>query len=123
MRSFNDTELTEITSRLQTMFGSNKVLSYKTLRRRLNDGRAPHTPGYLTSRQLMHVLNQSNNFQRAHPQTVGSHKRFEKETENKNKEQEQDNKKKEQYNKKQLKDRLKATEYRLRTQLNLWKMC
>jgi hypothetical protein len=124
MRSFSDTELAKITSQLQTTFGSNtKVLSFNTVRQRQNDGKAPHTPGYITSRQLMCVFNQSGSFQRAHPQTVGSYKRFEKEADNKKKEQEQDNKKKEQDNKKQRKDIKKAKEYRLRTQINLWKMC
>jgi hypothetical protein len=101
MRSFNDAELTEITSRLQTMFGSNaKILSFKTLRRRLNDGKTPHTTGYLTSRQLSYILSGYNRFESTGPQMVGSNKWFGK----------------------QLNDKKKATEYRIKKQINLWKM-
>jgi len=102
MRSFSDTEITGITSQLQTMFGSNtKILSFKTLRRRLNNEKTPQTTGYLTSRQLSYVLNQGSSFQRAHPRTVGSNKWFEK----------------------QLNDTNRAKEYKLKKQINIWKMC
>ena len=102
MRNFSETEMTGITSQLQTMFGSNtKVLSFKTLRRRLNDGKTPHTTGYLTSRQLSYVLSGSDRFEHAVPQMVGSNKWFEK----------------------QLNDKTKMNKYRLRKQINLWKMC
>jgi hypothetical protein len=101
MRSFNDTELTEITSQLQTIFGSNtKILSFKTLRQRQNDGKAPHTTGYLTSRQLSYVLSGSHRFERADPQMVGSNKWFGK----------------------RLNNEKKAKEYRIKKQINLWKM-
>jgi len=93
--------VTELTTQLQTVFGSNtNVLSFKTLIRRLNDGKTRHTTGYLTSRQLSIVLNESDCFTRVNPQTVGSCKWFEKQDENKQKKVE-----------------------RLRKSSNLWTMC
>ena len=98
MRNLN---VPELTSQLQTVFGSNtNVLSFKTLIRRLNNGKTRHTNGYLTSRQLSLVLNTSECFTRVNPQTVGSSKWFEKQNENKQKKVE-----------------------KLRKPANLWKMC
>ena len=98
MRNLN---ITELTSQLQTVFGSNtNVLSFKTLIHRLNNGKTRHTNGYLTSRQLSLVLNDNESFTRVNPQTVGSSKWFEKQNENKQKKVE-----------------------KLRKSANLWKMC
>ena len=98
MRNLN---VTELTSQLQTVFGSNtNVLSFKTLIHRLNNGKTLHTNGYLTSRQLGRVLNSRECFTRVNPQTVGSNKWFEKQNENKRKKV----------------DKLRKT-------ANLWKMC
>lgn len=98
MRNLN---ITELTSQLQPVFGSNtNVLSFKTLIHRLNNGKTRHTNGYLTSRQLSLVLNDSESFTRVNPQTVGSSKWFEKQNENKQKKV----------------DKLRKT-------ANLWKMC
>lgn len=98
MRNLN---VTELTSQLQTVFGSNtNVLSFKTLIHRLNNGKTRHTNCYLTSRQLSLVLNNSECFTRVNPQTVGSSKWFEKQNENKQKKVD-----------------------KLRKSANLWKMC
>ena len=87
MRNFSETEMTAFASQLQTMFGSNaKVLSFNTIRRRLNVGKAPHTPGFITSRQLSSLLKQSDDFQRAEPRMVGSNKWYEKQNDDKKKE-------------------------------------
>ena len=98
MRNLN---VTELTSQLQTVFGSNtNVLSFKTIIHRLNNGKTRHTNGYLTSRQLGRVLNSSECFTRVNPQTTGSSKWFEKQNENKQTKVE-----------------------KLRKSANLWKMC
>ena len=87
MRNFSETEMTGINEQLQTIFGSNmKVLSFNTIHRRLNVGKEPHTPGYVTSRQLSRLLKNNNGFQKAEPRTTGSNKWYEKQSDDKKKE-------------------------------------
>lgn len=78
--------ITELTSQLQTLFGSNtNVLSFKTLIHRLNNGKTRHTNGYVTSKQLSSILYSSECFTRVNPQTVGSSKWFEKQNDSRKK--------------------------------------
>jgi hypothetical protein len=62
----------DVTSRVQSVFGTNTVvLSFNNLRTRVNNGSVRHSDGYLTSKQLNHVLRSSDVFTRVDPHDVG----------------------------------------------------
>ena len=81
MRSLN-TE--EVTSRVRGVFGTNTcVLSFNNLRKRVNNGSVRHSDGYLTSRQLTHVLRNSDTFTRVDSSVVGCSKWYDQKLFNK----------------------------------------
>jgi hypothetical protein len=72
MRNLN---IEEITTRIRNVISTN-VLSFKTLRNRLNDGKTKQSPEYLTSNHLIYVLSQCDKFAQVDPIQVGSSKWF-----------------------------------------------
>lgn len=99
MRNLNTENVEE---RLRSVYGSNtRVLSFKNMRRRLNSGLNRNSVDYITSKQLNHILLNSNNFTRVSPQKVGCYKWFDE---------------------KQFNERNKKNTDRVRNRINLWSM-
>jgi hypothetical protein len=94
----------ELTTHMKTIFESNtKVLSFNTLRKRLNSGKTKRDTGFVTSKHLSYLLNNSDVFTHVNPQTIGCSKWYDTRV----------------YNKGKL---IKTTE-NIRNRVNLWKMC
>jgi hypothetical protein len=96
-------EPTNITERIQTTFASNtKVLSFNTIRRRLNDGKTKDDTDYISSKQLSKTLCNTDVFTRVDPITIGCSKWYDARL----------------FNKKKVK-----SSDRVRKRINLWRMC
>ena len=94
----------EQTTHMKTIFEYNtKVLSFNTLRRRLNSGKTKKDEGFVTSKHLSYMLNSSDTFTHVNPQVVGCSKWYDTRFYNKDK-------------------RLKSTD-KIRNRVNLWRMC
>ena len=92
-----------IEERIQCEFGSTtKVLSFNTLRRRLNDGKTKNESDYISSKKLSIVLRNSDKFSPVDPVTIGCYKWYDARMSNT--------------------ENVKITE-RVRNRINLWKMC
>ena len=96
-------EPTNITERIQTTFASNtKVLSFNTIRRRLNDGKTKDDTDYISSKQVSYTLRNAGAFTPVDPITIGCSKWYDARL----------------FNKKQVK-----LSDRVRSRINLWRMC
>ena len=94
---------TNIAERIQAIFASNtKVLSFNTIRRRLNDGKTKGDTDYISSKQLSNTLRQVDLFTRVDPITIGCSKWYDARL----------------FNKKNTK-----LSDRIRNRVNLWRMC
>ena len=94
---------TNIVERIQTIFASNtKVLSFNTIRRRLNDGKTKGDTDYISSKKLSNTLRNADLFTRVDPITIGCSKWYDERF----------------FNKKDTK-----LSDRTRRRVNLWRMC
>ena len=66
---------TNIEERIKTQFASTtKVLSFNTLRSRLNNGKTTNDTEYISSKQLSSILHNSESFTPVDPITIGCNK-------------------------------------------------
>ena len=95
--------ITDITERIKNMFASNtKVLSFNTIRKRLNDGKTQDNTDYISSKQLSYTLRNAGAFAPVDPITIGCSKWYDARL----------------FNKKNVK-----SSNRVRSRINLWRMC
>lgn len=94
----------DLTTHMKNIFESNtKVLSFNTLRRRLNSGKTKYDKGFVTSKHLSYILNNSDEFTHVNPQTIGCSKWYDTRFYNKDK-------------------TMKLTD-KVRNRVSLWRMC
>ena len=92
-----------ITERIKNMFASNtKVLSFNTIRKRLNDGKTQDNTDYISSKQVSYTLRNAGAFTPVDPITIGCSKWYDARL----------------FNKKNVK-----SSNRVRSRINLWRMC
>jgi hypothetical protein len=95
--------ITDITERIKNMFASNtKVLSFNTIRKRLNDGKTQNDNDYISSKQVSYTLRNTEAFAPVDPITIGCSKWYDARL----------------FNKKNVK-----SSDRVRSRINLWRMC
>ena len=94
---------TNIEESIKTQFASTtKVLSFNTLRSRLNNGKTKNDTEYISSKQLSSILHNSESFTPVDPITIGCNKWYDARL----------------FNKKTIK-----MSERIKKRINLWKMC
>ena len=94
---------TNIEERIKNQFASTtKVLSFNTLRKRLNNGKTRNDTEYVTSKQLSTILRNSESFTPVDPIKIGCNKWYDTRL----------------FNKKTIKK-----SERIKKRINLWKMC